>query len=294
MGQCQRKRTAKPLEFSYALRSFLGYLEGTEKALHTVRNYRSDLMSFEEFLEQGLGSRRVSLSRLSRADLERYHSYLKAKGFRTNTRRRKLLTLRRLLRYLSRRGKLNLDIADQLPAPAKLERVPRTLQTGSLLQAIQGLPTSSELEARNRALLWALAETGCRVSEVGLLRRDSLSETGGRPQLQFEGKFARSVPISGALFEALRALSDASTSLFTGHNRYGSLGAPISSRGVELLVKTYAARLEIEDPTPRLFRHSAVLAWHKAGETQEEIQRRLGLRTAYSFRIYAPLLKPKA
>ncbi len=293
MRQNPSKSARKTSDFASALRSFIGYLEGTEKALHTIRNYRSDLLSFEEFLKKGLGSRRVALSKLTQADLERYHGYLKTRGFKTNTRRRKLLTLRRLLRYLSRRGKIGIDVSEQLPAPAKLERIPRTFQTSSLLEKVVALPAETPLEARNRALLWVLAETGCRVSEVGLLRNDCLSEQAGSPQLRFDGKFSRTVPISSALQSALRELK-ASGPLFAGHNRYGSLGGAISSRGVELLVKSFGLRLGLEDPTPRIFRHSAVLEWHRAGLDQEEIQRRLGLRTAYSFRIYAPLLKGKA
>ena len=294
MSQCQRKRTQKPLDFAYAMKSFVGYLEGTEKALHTIRNYRSDLMSFEEFLEKGLGSKLVPMSRITRADLERYHSWLKAQGFKTNTRRRKLLTIRRLLRYLSRRGKLGIDVGDQLPAPPKMERVPKTFKTEGLLNALRALPTPTELEARNRILLWVLAETGCRVSEIGLLRAESVATRGSQAQLEFAGKFARTVPISAELASELKELSaraPAGRPVFSGFNRHGSLGAPISSRGVELLVKSYEGRLGVGDLTPRTFRHSAVLAWHRSGQPAQEIQRRLGLKTDYAFRIYAPLLK---
>ncbi len=308
MALRQRNRAGSTPEFTSALKLFLGYLEGTGKSEHTIRNYQTDLMTFDRFLSEGLGSRKVSLSQVNRADLLKFHEFLKLQGFRNNTRRRKLLTLRKLLRFLVRRGKLKLDIGDQLPAPAKVERVPKTFITQDLLGKIQALPGESELAQRNRILLWTLAETGCRVSELGGLHRGSLRKEGpgGKLGLQFDGKFERWVPISSELAKALGELPDAKRVtpapargsseqlqlLFCGHNRHGSLGGAITSRGVELLVKSAAPALGLKnDATPRIFRHSAVIAWHRNGVERAEIQRRLGLRTDYSFRIYDPLLK---
>jgi integrase len=92
--------------------------------------------------------------------------------------------------------------------------------------------------------------------------------------------------------EELKQLSNGrSPAVFLGYNKHGPLGAPISARGVELLVRFYSSRLNIPELTPRTFRHSAVVGWFKQGVTQDEIQKRLGLRTAYAFRAYAPLLR---
>ena len=295
VSQCQRKRVKKPLNFAYALRSFLGHLEGTEKSLHTVRNYKSDLMSFQNFLEKGLGSRVVALSHVSRDDLELYIDFLKAQGFKTNTRRRKLLTVRRLLRYLTQRNKIKIDVGRKLPAPEKIERIPMTVPRGALLTAIRALPEVTELDARNRVLLWSLAETACQVSEVRQIRYEDWKRQGTRAWVAIGMKQPRLLEVSDELEAAIQALKlkarGAGEWLFLAHNKFGPLGGAISARGIELLVRAYSDRLGFPELTPRTFRHSAVLEWFRNGISRDEIQKRLGLRTAYAFRVFEPLFK---
>ncbi len=291
-----KKSSNKKADFAYALKSFGGYLEGTGKSAHTIKNYLCDLGSFEEYLEKGLGQKRVLLSEVTRTDLENYHEYLKASGQKSNTRRRKILTLRRLLRYLTSRNKIEIDVAQKLPAPHKIERVPQTVESEKLIETIRALKAESLIQTRNRVLLWLLAETGCQVSEASKLRFEDCQIHSNRKQglIDLPGKAARQIPVSLELCQAILSLktSDESTPwIFLGHNKFGSLGGPIWPRGIELLVKSYAPQLGFGDLTPRTFRHSAVVRWYKDGLTRDEIQKRLGLRTAYAFRVYDPIFK---
>lgn len=286
--------TVPALEFSKALKSFLGYLEGTQKAAHTIKNYRLDLLAFYSFLENSAPKKPVRCETLGEKELNLYHEFLQAQGFKTNTRRRKLLTAHRFVRYLSQRNQLLIEAPSKLPAPHKIERVPFTVSQKRLIDQIRTLPVASVLERRNRALLWVLAETGCQVSEVTQLRFEHWSEQNGKAQVAIPGKAPRNLSVSPELFaeiEDLKAVSQGKSPVFLGFNKHGPLGAPISARGVELLVRFYSSRLNIPELTPRTFRHSAVVGWFEQGIAQDEIQKRLGLRTAYAFRAYAPLLK---
>jgi integrase/recombinase XerD len=273
----------KPGELLAAIRTFVGYLEGTEKSEHTIKNYRLDLEAFRDFLGT------PSLLNLRAADIERYQEHLKAQGLKTNTRRRKLLTLGKFLKFTSERHRSMASVFHKIPAPQKVERVPHTLSRAALLTAIRGLPVASVIEARNRALLWTLAETGCQVSEATRLRFSDFAS----------GKLRigdRTVPISADLARELeRVQSKAGKSgeapAFVGHNRYGSLGGAISSRGIELLVRSHAERLGSPKLTPRMFRHSVVVHWLKEGRSKTEIRELLGLKTEYAFRVYEPLIK---
>lgn len=292
---CQPKR----LEFARAFKSFMGYLEGTHKAAHTIKNYRLDLLAFQGFLvSRGPGNSASSLrcELLGATDLEQYHQYLKSQQIRTNTRRRKLLTAQRFLRYLSQRKQLASQVPLKMSAPHKIERVPVVVSLATLVANIQALPAATLLDRRNRALLWVLAETGCLVSEATALQAGSFepgspAEGKEAARVMIPGKAAREVPVSALLAEEIRRLGENSGKwLFPGHNKHGPLGAPITSRGVELLTRFYAARLGFPSLTPRMIRHSAVVAWFQEGIPQDEIQRRLGLKTPYAFRMYAPLL----
>jgi site-specific recombinase XerD len=289
----QSKASSRHLEFPKAFKSFMGYLEGTQKAAHTIKNYRLDLLAFQSFLSDGDEKKAMRCENLGEADLARYHEFLGTQGLKTNTRRRKLLTAHRFVRYLSQRNQLVVTLPSRLPAPHKIERVPFTVPREQLIQAVRALTVESVLERRNRALLWTLAETGCQVSELTQLRFENWTSGRGGCQVSITGKAARELPVSQNLFDEIESLKEASREkkwLFLGFNKHGPLGTPISSRGVELLVRHYSVRLGISQLTPRTFRHSAVVAWFQEGLTQNEIQKRLGLRTAYAFRSYASLV----
>lgn len=292
------KKSRLPADFPYAIRSFIGHLEGTRKSAHTIKNYRLDLESFRSFLSRELADRPVRLKDIQPGDLERFHEWLREQGLKNNTRRRKLLTVQKFLNYLTRRNKLPEGIARKVPTPHKIERVPQTVSSEKLLEAIRSLPTETLLDIRNRTLLWILAETGCLVSEVTRLRPSQFAAVPGGVFLELDGKSPRRIPVSGALHDSVRELrqklsgsSEDDPWLFCGFNKFGSLGAPITSRGVELLVRHHSGKLGFPELTPRTFRHSAVVRWAGQGMQRNDIQSRLGLRTRYAFRVYDVLIR---
>lgn len=280
----------KAIQFPYAIKSFIGFLEGTQKSANTIKNYRLDLQAFQDFMHQS-NSKSKDLGNITQSDLESYHHFLKKNKFKTNTRRRKLLTIKRFLRYHTRRKKLSLDVSLTLLAPEKVERIPYTVPMPELIEKLKNLPHGTELDSRNRVLLWVLAETGCLVSEVTQLRFQDCKNL----KIQFVGKSAREISVSPELFYAVESLQNLcvkkSPYLFLGFNKFGSMGSPITARGVEMLVRIYASRLGYPNLTPRTFRHSAVLYWHQSKIKTEEIKIRLGLKTQYAFRVYSSLFK---
>lgn len=277
----------------------MGHLEGSGKARHTVDAYRFDLQSFAEFLEASRSSKAaLDLKNVLRRDLERYHEWLKQSGQKSNTRRRKLMTVRKLMNYLTNRKKLDLDVAKRLPAPEKIERVPETVDLVRFRAEVAGLDTGSPLARRNLALLGLLMDTGCSVSEAAALRWAAVDAKAGSVRFHPKGEgAARDLKLSPetlAAFARLRESAGADELCFLGFNRHGPMrvgkrGLGITPRGIEILVKNLAAGFGYSKVTPRTLRHSAVVEWFRGGATEEEIQRRLGLRTPYAFRIYAPI-----
>lgn len=289
-------RKAKKLTLSGGLKSFLGYLEGTQKSKNTIKNYKLDIQCFLDFISSQYPGKNIEVSHISRTDIEEFRKELQKQGLMTNTRRRKLLTVTQFLGYLAKRKKVSPVLSQKVPAPHKVEKVPFTLSTEALIHAIQALPQGVLLEERNRLILWVLAETGCLVSELSPLRYEQFQTSSKKtPSVEFFGKFKRTVPISLELYEAVLSFKKKEGShptwIFLGFNKYGNLGHPITDRGVELLVKSYAKKLGSEEMTPRTLRHSAVVFWYRKGLQIPEIQARLGLKTTYAFRAYEPLFK---
>jgi len=300
-SECQRMPTKiqkKKITFPQAIRSFVGYLEGTQKSQHTIKNYSLDLAAFHDFIQSEYSGKLIQPVEISPADLARYRQFLQKRGFKINTRRRKILTVSQFLSFLAKRNKLSPVLAQKIPAPHKMERIPFTVPSLDLLALIKQLPSTVAIEARNRVLLWTLAETGCLVSEVIDLTFEQWTQNSvSQCQVELLGKSPRVIPVSAELMRAVQSLRDARSKgpwIFLGFNKFGSLGGPISARGVELVVKAYGPRLGHPELTPRTFRHSVIIQWFSEGLAQKEIQTRLGLRTTYAFRSYETLISKKS
>lgn len=295
MVQRKSSKPTKTLTYSYAVRSYRGYLEGTGKSRHTIGSYLSDLKTFQRFLSDEFSPRLVDLSNIRKKDVDRYSDFLKKEGLRINTRRRKLLTVRRFLKYLTLRKKVKKDFSQLIPVPYKMERVPFTIDSDILLKRIIQIRPTNDIQIRNRALLWTLAETGVLVSEVRFIQYSHFHyDLDGKAHLDIQGKAPRTIEISPELFDAIEDLKTIDLKkkyVFIGYNKFGPLGSPITARGIELLVKAYAPFLQIPQLVPRTFRHSLALKWLREGVSSSEIRKRLGLKTDYAFQVFAPLLK---
>ena len=291
----------KALTYGYALKSYFGYLEGRSKSDHTIKSYASDLKTFENYLKYKNKKKQIVLERLSLEDLSRYSQWLRAKGYRINSRRRKLLTVRRFFLYLSKRKKLQENVSLNLVAPYKVERIPHTLDISSFIQEIRKMPSQTVIFNRNRLLCWVLAETGCQVSELVRIRRSHIFLSSEKKQSRTGILFyssngdERRVFISEELYAAIRSLKLPRTEkdpfLFYGFNRYGPISSHMSERAVELLLKQTGKQLKEEKLTPRLIRHSVIVYWLKNGWTKSEVKTAVGLKTDYVFKVYDPIVK---
>jgi site-specific recombinase XerD len=290
-----------PWDFPRAIRQFLGHLEGVGKASSSLSTYKVDLGAFQKFLARGLGSRPVTLSKITRSDLEQYSAWLIKQGHRPNTRRRRLLVARRFLNFLHQRKRLGFEVGRRIPTPARVERIPHTTDARELVSRIRALSTSSEIERRDQVLLWLLTETGCATSEPRRLRAEHFAiSAAGTPEVRITAKTPRSVPISRELHEAvldlIRIQSERvkkSPWLFEGFNRFGPMSGAMTGRAVELLVRDYSGHLGEPRLVPRMIRHSVVMEWARQGIPQDEMQRRLGLRSRYAFRTYGPMIEAR-
>lgn len=212
---------------------------------------------------------------------------------KTNTQRRKLLTIQKFLRYLSSRKKVSVTLSNKIPTPQKIEKAPKTFDLRAVLSQIEALPSDSHLHSRNKLMLWVLAETGCQVSEASALQFDDFTD-GEIPRMKISGKSERTLVISQALRIAVfehRQWASGSPYLFRGFTKSGALPERISDRAIELVVKSYRATLGVKTLTPRAFRRSIVMHWFHQGITQQEIKVRLGLKSDYAFKVYEPLFK---
>jgi len=177
---------------------YVNYLQNERNASpHTIRNYRSDLVQFRDFLAQGKPDARVEVASI---DAFRVRGFLASllEGERKKTSiARKLAALRAFFKFLSREQVLAENPASRVATPKLARTLPRIMTEEEMNNFLDRLfeaaksaaPEQSAALARDRAILELLYASGLRVSElVGL---DLRSVNFGDGMVLVRGKAAR-------------------------------------------------------------------------------------------------------
>jgi integrase/recombinase XerD len=278
MKQSTKQRT-KP-SYPKLVQGFVGFLTGTGKSLSTIGSYRGDLGLFESFLKE----RKKDFYALSEKDFSTYQIWLEAQGLKTNTRRRKILSAKALVRYAVSRKKMPATKIQFVKAPDRLERLPWIPLPADWKKVSSYLSEKTPLGLRNLVAAHLLVETGMTVAELCSLRWEQIS----KGKVNLEGKRPRAIPLSAELTQWLndwRKLNKGKH-LFPGFNRHGPTSERMSSRGVELFFRSLGKTSGYPSLKPKTLRHLAIANWLRENLAETEIQRRLGVHPNYSLDAY--------
>lgn len=275
----QSKERSLP-SYAKLLKGYLGFLEGRGKSLSTIQSYRSDLQLFEHFLRQ----RKKDFYALERRDFEAYLHWMERQGLKTNTKRRKILSAKALVKYAVSRKKLAPSEVRFFRTPERLERLPWIPSTDDWMDILTVARPDTPLGLRNRLVLLLLKETGCTVAELCELRWNQWDGT----SMEFLGKKPRKIAICSetkALLTEWRK-KNSGKHLFPGFNRHGITSERMTPRGVELYFRQLGRNTGFPHLKPKTLRHFAVTEWLRENVAEAEIQRRLGVHQNYSLNVY--------
>ena len=241
---------------------FLRYLDHERGvSRHTLRSYAADLAEFGAFLT------REKLGGLAQADARAIRAWLASLHERKLARSsvaRKLASVRSCLKYLARRGAVELNVARQVRSPKLPQRLPSFLPKDESKNLLDAPMERTETGLRDRAILELLYATGLRVAECCGLDLDDVDRQQGSVRVMGKGGKERVVPAGDIALQALDAWltvrGEGRGPLFTNPR-----GGRLSTRGVHRIVRIRARAAGIERRvTPHTFRHS--FATHMLGE----------------------------
>ncbi|MGE4232269.1 MAG: tyrosine-type recombinase/integrase [Bacteriovoracia bacterium] len=275
------------IAFEKSISTFLGYLEARGKSLNTVKNYRYDLDALHAFCEKY----DKDFTSLSLIDLEAFSNTLRSQGLSTNSIRRRLITTRTFLRYLSNRIDVSTIGSEKVSLPDRVERPPSLVSPESIKKIIQNQPKSI-IGLRNQTLLSLLYDTGILISEaVSLRKKDFKPNT---RQVVIGGKRARILSVSPQTSKFLKKLTSVTKGrsfFFYGHTKSRMNPEKLTPRGAELLFAAFAKEHKLKHFHPRTLRHLFIVRKLLKNTSESEIQRELGWSTPYSFKNYYELIK---
>jgi len=282
---------------------YIQYLQYERNASpHTVRNYRSDLMQFRNFLAQSLGtggqpSAKVSFKSVDALRIRGFLAHLFEKEQKKTSIARKLAAVRAFFKFLSRERVLAENPAATVSTPKVPHTLPRIMteeEMNDFLDRIaQGAQTGDPALVRDRAILELLYASGLRVSElVGLdLRHVNFGD--GMVLVRGKGNKERIVPFGSKAREAILAYLPVREKVLHENKTHApalflnARSGRLTTRSVDRLLKKYVRRLSPNmKVSPHSFRHAFASHLLAEGADLRAIQEMLGHKSLATTQKY--------
>jgi integrase/recombinase XerC len=268
-----------------AVRAFVRHLEVEKNAsVHTVRNYRSDLAQFVDYLVRH--DRPRDWLQVDQHQIRAYLADLYRRGEKKSSIARKLASLRSLFRFLAKEGCVENNPAKMVATP-KLGRALPVVLTVDDAKTLVEAPGGKDLsDLRDRAILETFYSTGIRVSELVGMNREDLNLPEGLLKVRGKGKKERIVPIGAKAIAAIQNYLEGRSVKRPGgpsdHRIYrplfeNRLGQRLTARGVAGIVNRYVTQAGLQARvSPHTLRHSFATHLLDGGVDLRSIQEMLG------------------
>ncbi|SDC47302.1 Site-specific recombinase XerD [Melghirimyces thermohalophilus] len=328
------------IRFPEDVQDFFLEMISAERSKQTIANYAYDFALFFDFLdEKGLdldavtpqvirrffrrlegGYERIVHAKIKRTDPETgeiREEWVERRHYRENTRagkERKRSSLRSLFRYLVQNGVLDKDpmqeYGDATLKTRNRKKVPVFLTSDEALRLIQAIGDFHRkqkrrriiwYEARDRAMILLLLNTGMRVSELVGLNRNSIQTDGESARVIILGKGGkeRMLKLNQTAYDALRRYLELrpTDQIAPGHEQALFLNknrSRISRKGVSEALQKYVREANLPPKTanisPHKLRHTLATLLLSNGENLRVVQEILGHSSIQTTQIYTHVI----
>ncbi len=272
---------------------YIQYLQYERNASpHTVRNYRSDLMQFRDFLSrsqdaQNPAHKEVPIKSVDALRVRAFLAHLFENEKKKTSIARKLAAVRAFFKFLSRERVLAENPATAVSTPKLARALPRIMteeEMNNFLDRIaQAAQTGDPVLSRDRAILELLYASGLRVSELAGLDLRSVNFGDGIVLVRGKGDKERIVPFGSKAREALNAYLPVRVGMLRENKKTSAAlflnqrGDRLTTRSVDRLLKKYARQLVPNvHVSPHGLRHAFASHLLAEGADLRAIQEMLG------------------
>lgn len=153
---------------------------------HTILNYENDLHQFSVFIKNKCELE--SVLKTEKKDIRSYLTLLYKKEYKATTIKRKLASISSFFNYLLKKDIIKNNPCENIASPKSEKKIPSWLGIDDMFVFLDSIKTNSWMNARNKAIFELMYSTGIRVSELVLINREDLDNTG---YLKVSGKGMR-------------------------------------------------------------------------------------------------------
>jgi integrase/recombinase XerC/integrase/recombinase XerD len=268
-----------------ALRRFDGWLQARGMAHKTRRAYGTDLEQLARFAAE-----REPVD-LDHRELRRFAGHLSEGGMSKAAVARKLAAVRTFYRHLLEIGEIEANPADLVASPKRDQYLPRVLKAGEVATVLDGIPATTPLELRDRAMLEVAYGAGLRAEEIVNLDVSDADADGEQLRVEGKGSKTRVVPAGEPAWLAVAAylergrpalLQDDERALFISKT-----GKRLSTSDVRRRLAGWVRRAALQGGvSPHTLRHSFATHLLEGGADLRVIQELLGHATISTTQTY--------
>lgn len=270
--------------FDLALRR-RGLSDATRKA------YASDITQLAVWASE----RELDATQLDLKTLRRFAQQISSEGLAASSLARKLASIRSFYDTLLERGEVSQNVAELITSPKQPRDLPRVLNASEIVRLLDGIPTATPLQMRDRAMFELTYACGLRAGE--LIQLDLASVDLDEEQVRVEGKGGRTriVPVGEHAARSLRRYLDRGRPqlLGVGSDRQTTC-LFLTKSGQGLQPSDVRRRLEIclagagvaAGISPHSLRHSFATHLLNGGADLRSVQELLGHRSISATQIY--------
>ena len=179
---------------------------------HTLRNYRSDLNQFLDYLapaDRRSGKRSTpDINEVDHITIREWLSTLHSVHKKKASVARKLAALRTFFQFLVREGVVELNPAKIVSTPRLEKKLPKHLSIEEAIKFIETPDTETDLGKRDRAMLELMYATGVRVSELTKMDLSDIDFKNKLIRVTGKRRKERIVPFGDPASEALKVYLD--------------------------------------------------------------------------------------
>lgn len=205
---------------------------------------------------------------------------------------RYLSSVRGLLNYLEREGRLDVNVAAHVKAPKTRAKLPATLDADEVAQLLD-LPATQPIEIRDKAMLELFYSSGLRLSELTGLDWADLDLTAGTVRLLGKGRKTRQVPVGRQAREALSEWQQVRAGWASGEAGavfIARSGKRLSNRAVQQRIRHWAERQGLwKKVHPHLLRHCFASHLLESSGELRAVQELLGHADISTTQVYTHL-----
>lgn len=270
---------------------FIDYMRNQRGySVHTLRNYRTDLSHFADFLrlKRDIKEEGKALMEMGNIDPFFIRDYMGSLFgiYNRRTIARRISSLRSFFNFLDRNSLNKGNPVEDISTPKQGKYIPSYLPVDDMFKLLEGPDKEKPLGLRDLAIIEVLYSCGIRVAELAGLNVTSIDFDGHLIKVLGKGNKERIVPIGRKAMEAVRNYMEAVFSLRKKTQDpsakavplfINSRGGRLTTRSVGSIIKRYALASGLMiDISPHSLRHTFATHLLDGGADLRSVQEMLG------------------